>query len=592
MKGVSGSNESDKVGMTRSFRRQLSTRIRKKISFPVIDRGAPINRATPEETSSSSQKHGIEQKSDRVDRDATPARTENSRTRRPARNIQKISASMPPQRSINNAMSEYEKKVRRKLEEMDNREKYKSRTVNGDNSVEGTEQRSLSVPECGNNGRGRVESPPAASRGSVDSLLCTQDTTFEERLAHKLEASGGTKKWSHDKPTSHDATFDERLARKLELTRGTKKGGHEHPHSQHETFDERLAHKIESTGGKKKRSRKKSTSKTKSEKVSRNCSESWECNTCTFVNVPEQESDQIAVCQICNEPKDKPKVKDKIRDTSSKPRLTKGVSLRASAPTREAKNDANSLGISWSELGVEIAAAAENSISGDIESPMLQLNRSSSIRVLGSPSKTEFRKRMLLRTTQYGGSFRGSCSRFSQLAIAEAILEDKESDVDDTIRSSDKMDSCNKLMRSCSFSNLRSGAWKCSTCTHINEPVGLDPCTVCRICNELNTTNKDQTISQQVQRREQLETSQRKSKDDMDSSLWVSWSDLGGAIAVAVSISVKNMDTDVPENLPGRVCNDSGSWACNHCTYRNVDGAAIFCGVCGQRRYSNVLMVS
>lgn len=83
------------------------------------------------------------------------------------------------------------------------------------------------------------------------------------------------------------------------------------------------------------------------------------------------------------------------------------------------------------------------------------------------------------------------------------------------------------------------------------------------------------------------ENTKPESKDDF----YTSWSELGGAIALAAEIS-SNDDTDgntkvvrqSSRRFINRRSSDGESWVCGNCTYMNCDGVAAFCGVCGKAR--------
>lgn len=105
------------------------------------------------------------------------------------------------------------------------------------------------------------------------------------------------------------------------------------------------------------------------------------------------------------------------------------------------------------------------------------------------------------------------------------------------------------LLRSCSASNLCPGSWECTNCTYINEPVGLNPCTACKVCNapniEIIKPSAKPTMSKQSSSRlgdvflNPKAASKPRTKDDISVSR-VSWSELDAVIAVTALESISD----------------------------------------------------
>jgi len=103
------------------------------------------------------------------------------------------------------------------------------------------------------------------------------------------------------------------------------------------------------------------------------------------------------------------------------------------------------------------------------------------------------------------------------------------------------------LVRSCSASNLCPGSWQCTNCTYINEPVGLNPCTACKVCNapnnEIVELSNKLTMSKQHSLRlsdavpDSEPPSKSKSQDDINVRR-VSWSELDDVVAVTAMLSM------------------------------------------------------
>mmetsp|Transcript_22773 Transcript_22773/g.41083 ORF Transcript_22773/g.41083 Transcript_22773/m.41083 type:complete len:376 (+) Transcript_22773:36-1163(+) len=103
------------------------------------------------------------------------------------------------------------------------------------------------------------------------------------------------------------------------------------------------------------------------------------------------------------------------------------------------------------------------------------------------------------------------------------------------------------LVRSCSASNLCPGSWQCTNCTYINEPVGLNPCTACKVCNapnnEIVELSNKLTMSKQHSLRlsdavpDSEPPSKSKSQDDINVRR-VSWSELDVVVAVTAMLSM------------------------------------------------------
>lgn len=123
--------------------------------------------------------------------------------------------------------------------------------------------------------------------------------------------------------------------------------------------------------------------------------------------------------------------------------------------------------------------------------------------------------------------------------------------------------------------------------------MGADQRQICKVCNEPNTKRAPNERG----------VSKRTSAVLDNADLGMSWSALGVALDEATQKSLlepcvenKVMDgqgnstkkapgTGLKKQFSHRRGSCAESWLCGHCTYRNLDGVAAFCSVCGKSRF-------
>ena len=104
-------------------------------------------------------------------------------------------------------------------------------------------------------------------------------------------------------------------------------------------------------------------------------------------------------------------------------------------------------------------------------------------------SEKESRKRMIRRSLR-----RGLGRQLSNNMIATSVEEeDRTPDVAGSVMRLVEEGSreCGCEVEAASTDGLAPGSWECPNCTFINEPVGLDPGTACRVCLEPNVDRAD-----------------------------------------------------------------------------------------------------
>mmetsp|Transcript_32648 Transcript_32648/g.53280 ORF Transcript_32648/g.53280 Transcript_32648/m.53280 type:complete len:309 (+) Transcript_32648:106-1032(+) len=304
------------------------------------------------------------------------------------------------------------------------------------------------------------------------------------------------------------------------------------------------------------------------------------------------------VCEICHEPNP--------CDTSSSDQQkpsSKQISMKPADDVESAPNRKDDMYVSWSELGGALAVAVTKS-NGEIPphssiSELIEYNyeaeeETEEVKPFGkhvpfpSPknrarkiaaedfldSDDEFRRRMIRRTLRTGSSL----LKFSQSITNEDIFENEGSSIIDesTESNNEGLKKNMDMMRSCSSCNLCPGSWECPRCTYINEPGGLDPCEYCKVCSEPNPDDTSSSDKRNLSKQASSKMNElMKSKDD----LYTSWRELGGALG---SDSNNFTRPVLSRHFSDRGSSGSESWVCTYCTYRNIDGVAVFCGVCGK----------
>lgn len=120
-------------------------------------------------------------------------------------------------------------------------------------------------------------------------------------------------------------------------------------------------------------------------------------------------------------------------------------------------------------------------------------------------SRKEFNERMIRRNLRVGLG-RAMSNRVIMDSLDNANKnhgEDipatvtKEREVEHDIRASKGLssDMYRAIMRSCSSSNLIPGSWECKRCTLVNEPVGLDEGTHCKVCFEPKALSREPSLN-------------------------------------------------------------------------------------------------